>query len=141
MWKEIQNLVPMSEQSNHKLEGSFIPLPVNKNHKKGIRTRGNYRSYGNAQTKKAITGKCKKRSVISRKMYQENYAASKKDADQVEVFAHEHGLTTVEVSLPRRSIVLRGALSGFEAAFNTSVQKVNNFRAPASVLKIPASLC
>ena len=77
---------------------------------------------------------------MSRKIYQESYAASKEDADLVEAFAHEHGLSTVEVSLPRRTIILKGTLSDCEAAFNTSLQKINSFRMLAAEVQVPESL-
>ena len=141
MWKEIQNLLQMSEQSNHKLEGSFIPLPAKKNDKMGTPDPGEIIEVTvRLRRKKELPASVKKGAVMSRNKYQEDYAAAKKDADQVEAFAHAHGLTTVEVSLPRRSVILRGALSDFETAFNTSVQKVNNFRAPAAEVQVPESL-
>lgn len=141
MWKEKQNLLQMSEQSNHKLEGSFNPLPVKKNDKKGTPDPGEIIEITvRLRRKKELPTGVKKGAVMSRKIYRDNYAAAKEDADQVEAFAHAHGLTTVEVSLPRRSVMLRGALSDFEAAFNTSVQKVNSFRAPASEVQVPESL-
>jgi len=131
----------MSEQSNHKLEGSYIPLPVKKNDKKGTPDPGEIIEVTvRLRRKKELPTGVKKGAVMSRKIYRDNYAAAKEDADQVEAFAHAHGLTTVEVSLPRRSVMLRGALSDFEAAFNTSVQKVNGFRAPASEVQVPESL-
>ncbi len=132
----------MSEQSNHKLEGSFIPLPTKKIDKKlGTPDPGEIIDVTvRLRRKKELPAGAKKGAVMSREVYRENYAAAKKDADKVEAFAHAHGLSTVEVSLPRRSVILRGALSDFEAAFNTSVQKVDNFRAPAAELQVPESL-
>ncbi|HEY5370229.1 MAG TPA: S53 family peptidase [Hanamia sp.] len=131
----------MSEQSNHKIEGSFIPLPSNKNDKTGTPDPGEIIEVTiMLRRKKALPAGVKKGAVMSRKLYQESYAASKEDADLVEVFAHEHGLSTVEVSLPRRSVILKGTLSDCEAAFNTSLHKVDNFRAPASKVQVPKSL-
>lgn len=131
----------MSEQSNHKLEGSFIPLTVKKNDKKGTPDPGEIIEVTvRLRRKKELPTGVKKGAVMSRKIYRDNYAASKEDADQVEAFAHAHGLSTVEVSLPRRSVILKGALSDFETAFNTSVQKVNNFRALESEVQVPKSL-
>ena len=141
MWKEIQNLLQMSEQSNHKLEGSFIPLPAKKNDKMGTPDPGEIIEVTvRLRRKKELPTSVKKVKVMSRKNYQKNYASSQKDADKVEAFAHGHGLTTVEVSLPRRSVILKGTLSDFENAFNTSVQKVDNFRALTSEVQVPKSL-
>ena len=131
----------MSEQSTHKLEGSFIPLSVKKNDKMSTPDPGEIIEVTvMLRPQKQLPAGVKKGETLSRKDYRENYAASQKDADKVEAFAHAHGLTTVEVSLPRRSVVLKGTLRDLETAFNTSVQKVNNFRAPSAEVKVPESL-
>lgn len=141
MWKEIQIIFSMSEKSTHKLEGSFIPLSVKKKGKISTPDPGEIIEVTiMLSPKKKLPPDVKEGKIMSREIYQENYAASKKDADKVEAFAHEHGLTTVEVSLPRRSVILKGTLSDFEAAFNTSLQKVNNFRAPKTAVQVPESL-
>lgn len=141
MLKEIQNLLPMSEQSNHKLEGSFIPLPAKKSDKISTPDPGEILEVTiMLRPKKKLPSDVKEGKIMSRKNYEENYAASKKDADMVESFAHEHGLTTVDVSLPRRSVILKGTLSEFEDAFNTSLKKVNNFRSPEAEVMVPESL-
>jgi kumamolisin len=84
---------------------------------------------------KSLTGK-----TLSRDNYQKNYGANKEDADKVEAFAHQHNLSTVEVSLARRSVILTGTVGDFESAFNTQIQVVNNFRTLTEDIKIPADL-
>jgi kumamolisin len=58
--------------------------------------------------------------ILSRERYARDYAASQEDIEQVEAFAHSHLLTTVEADLGRRSVILKGKLSDFEKAFNTT---------------------
>ncbi|HTT69503.1 MAG TPA: S53 family peptidase [Gemmatimonadales bacterium] len=50
--------------------------------------------------------------------------ASSADARKVERYAHEAGLTVVEVSLPRRSVVLRGNVAAMQRAFGVSLESV-----------------
>lgn len=50
--------------------------------------------------------------------------ASAADARKVERYAHEAGLTVVEVSLPRRTVVLRGTAAAMERAFGVSLETV-----------------
>ena len=58
---------------------------------------------------------------LTREIYQTDYAASSSDAELVEAFAHQHLLTTVEVDLARRSVMLTGKISDFENAFNVTL--------------------
>jgi kumamolisin len=139
--KEMQNLLEMSEKSDHKIKGSFIPLPVKRNAKLSTPDPGEIIEITvMLRRKKQLPAGVKKGAVMSRKIYEESYAASKDDADLVEAFAHGHGLSTVEVSLPRRTIILKGTLSDCEAAFNTSLRKINSFRTLSAEVQIPESL-
>ena len=60
---------------------------------------------------------------ISRQEFNEKYAASPADFDQLRQFAHNHGLTVDESasSLPRRTIVLRGTAAALEKAFGVEL--------------------
>jgi kumamolisin len=58
----------------------------------------------------------------------------------VEAFAHSHLLTTVEADLGRRSVILRGKLSDFEKAFNTTLKSNNTFRALTADASVPDDL-
>ncbi|HXY20459.1 MAG TPA: S53 family peptidase [Gemmatimonadales bacterium] len=50
--------------------------------------------------------------------------SSAADARKVERYAHEAGLSVVEVSLPRRTIVLRGTAAAMQRAFGVSLETV-----------------
>ena len=58
--------------------------------------------------------------VITRAVYENDYAASQEDADDVEAFAHEQHLSTLEVNLARRSIMLTGTIHDFSEAFGVT---------------------
>lgn len=78
--------------------------------------------------------------ILSRELYARDYAASQEDIEKVEAFAHSHLLTTVEADLGRRSVILRGKLSDFEKAFNTTLKSNNKFRAMATGASVPDDL-
>lgn len=70
--------------------------------------------------------------------------ASAADAQAVEKLAHEQGLTVVEVSLPRRTIVLRGTAAQMQKAFGVSLQAVETatgtYRQRTGEVHIPPAL-
>ena len=129
----------MAEQSDFKLAGSFRPLNPN-----DVITDADKNAIIEVTVmlcrRKSLPSGTAKGKKITRKSYQKNYCAAKEDADKVEEFAHGYGLSTVEVSLPRRSVIVRGTIGDFENAFNTHLQTVNNFIAPALEINIPQTL-
>lgn len=131
----------MPEQSNFKLAGSYRPLPLNP---RDIISEADESAVIDVtvmlRRKKELPSGIAKGKTITRKNYQKSYSAAKEDADKVEQFAHEHNLSTVEVNLPRRCVVLRGTAGDFETAFNTSLQAINNRIALSSEIQIPESL-
>ena len=131
----------MAEQSNFKLAGSYIPLPIQPNDIVSEPDRNETIEVTvMLRRRKKLPPRVLKGKTVSRKVYEKNYAASTQDADKVETFAHAHGLSTVEVNLTKRCIVLRGTLGNFLNAFNTGLQVVNNFRALTGEVQIPESL-
>ncbi len=129
----------MSHESTIKLAGSYLPQHTNAS---GGKPDSNeiIEVTVRLRRKKKLPAKSLKGKILTRSAYRKDYGADKKDADTIEAFAHEHQLSTVEVSLPRRSVILRGTISNFEAAFNLQIQIVNNFRILTEEIKIPADL-
>ncbi|HUZ58606.1 MAG TPA: S53 family peptidase [Hanamia sp.] len=131
----------MAEQSNFKLAGSYRSFPLATTDKVSEPERSEIMEVTvMLRRKKKLPPRVFKGNILSRKNYENTYASAREDANKVEAFAHTHGLSTVEVNLARRSIILRGTLSDFETAFNTHLQSVNNFRALTSEVQIPESL-
>ena len=58
--------------------------------------------------------------------------SSAADARKIERYAHEAGLTVVEVSLPRRTVVLRGSAGAMQRAFGVTLE---SFRAGARTFR------
>ena len=73
--------------------------------------------------KKSIEAHLDEGKRIGHDDYEKQFGAAQKDADQVEAFAHQYKLKTVEVSLSRRSVILRGSVANMEAAFGVSLAK------------------
>jgi kumamolisin len=129
----------MSHESTVKLAGSYLPQQTKATGRKPD-SNETIEVTVRLRRKKKLPPKSLKGETMTRKAYQKDYGADKKDADKVEAFAHAHHLSTVEVSLPRRSVILRGTISNFEAAFNIQIQIVNKFRTLTEEIKIPADL-
>ncbi len=82
--------------------------------------------------------------VITRAVYENDYAASQEDADEVEAFAHEHHLSTLEVNLARRSIMLTGTIHDFSEAFGVTFkshrQQAGTYRSLTGDVHVPDDL-
>src|SRR4051812_33870689 len=57
------------------------------------------------------------RDLVSRDAVESAFSADPADIQQVEAFAHEHGLEVVEASVPRHTVVLGGTVAAMNAAF------------------------
>jgi kumamolisin len=81
---------------------------------------------------------------LSRESLAALVSASPDDARVVEQFAHDSGLTVAEVSLPRRTIVLRGPAAAMQKAFGVTLQRVTTpegtFRQRTGSVTVPGSL-
>src|SRR5882762_8991225 len=53
--------------------------------------------------------------------YEKEFGSSQKDVDQVEDFARQYKLRTIEVSLARRPVILRGSIANMEVAFGINL--------------------
>src|SRR5689334_18013391 len=60
---------------------------------------------------------------LSREEFARVRGADPADVARVEAFAHEHDLDVVEVSLPRRSVVLSGTVAALSAAFGVELAR------------------
>jgi len=64
-----------------------------------------------------------KRKHLSREEYATNYGASQADLDKIAEFAKASGLTVVESSIPRRTVVLSGTIAQINAAFAVDLKR------------------
>ncbi len=84
------------------------------------------------------------RQYLSREELARDYGADPRDVRKIEAFAHEHNLTVMEVSLPRRAIVLSGSVAQLSAAFEAQLSAYSRegetFRGRTGPLTVPAEL-
>jgi kumamolisin len=81
---------------------------------------------------------------LSREAFAEAYGADPADLQKVESFAKEHGLTVLEASAARRSVVVRGSVAQLSAAFGVSLKRCEGdggpIRGRQGSLSVPAGL-
>src|SRR5690242_9201830 len=81
---------------------------------------------------------------LTREELAQQVAARPEDAQLVETYAHEHGLTVLSVDLPQRTIQLRGPADAMQKAFSVSLERVSaggkSFRQRTGSVHLPAAL-
>ena len=82
---------------------------------------------------------------LTREQYEQEYGTPEAAIALVENFAHSYGLTTVEVSKARRSLVLKGKVRDFEEAFKMHLsdyrdEQGNVYRGRTGYIYIPSEL-
>jgi kumamolisin len=81
---------------------------------------------------------------ISRDEYAARYGADPKDVEEVEKFAHAHGLKMGGVSLPSRTVALTGSCSAFAKAFQVELAAYQcegrTYRGRSGAVNIPTEL-
>jgi len=83
--------------------------------------------------------------IMSREAFAATYGADPDDLARVEAFAHGHGLSVVESSQARRSVVLRGTAAALSAAFGLTLRRYRDargatFRAATGPIYVPTEL-
>jgi kumamolisin len=84
------------------------------------------------------------RKYMSREQFAADYGANPDDIAKIEAFAHQHNLTIVEASAPRRTVVLSGTIAALSAAFSVYLANYEHpdgaFRGRTGPIYIPADL-
>ena len=84
------------------------------------------------------------RKYESREDFASKFGAEPKDIAQIDAFAHEHGLTVVEASLPRRTVKLSGRIADMSKAFGVKLQRYKagsiSYRGRTGSITIPSKL-
>ncbi len=82
--------------------------------------------------------------ALSRVEFADAYGADPADVQKVEAFARAHGLTVVESSSGRRSVVLRGTVAQLNAAFGVTLKKCQaggvTYRGREGGISVPADI-
>lgn len=90
-------------------------------------------------------GNGKGNAILSREEFDKKFGADEKDIELVQEYAHEHDLTVGDISVGRRSIVLKGSIHHMTEAFGVHLAQYqhNNgrlFRGRVGTIMIPAEL-
>ena len=84
------------------------------------------------------------RKYMTREQFAADYGANPGDIAKIEAFAHQHNLTIVEASAPRRTVVFSGTIAALSAAFGVSLANYEHpdgaFRGRTGPIYIPADL-
>ncbi len=82
--------------------------------------------------------------AMSREAFAREYGADDADLQKIEEFARTHGLSVVERSVGRRTVVLRGTVAQMSAAFGVHLKRCQTgdvtFRGREGSLSVPADL-
>jgi kumamolisin len=134
----------MKPQSKVKLTGSTRPVPANAtlsdvNKDEIIEVTIRLRRQ-KALPQEAISGG----KHLTREAYADEFAASSDEAEKVEAFAHDHHLSTVEVNLGRRSVIVKGRAEDIEEAFGVTLKcdstNGSSFRIVMGDIHVPEEL-
>src|SRR5207244_821343 len=84
------------------------------------------------------------RRYMTREEYAASHGADPADLAKVEAFAKENGLSVVEKSIPRRSIVLSGNVAAFNKTFGVTLQQYEHpggrYRGRKGPVNVPQEL-
>ncbi|HVY74480.1 MAG TPA: S53 family peptidase [Puia sp.] len=124
--------IPLGNNMGNAAPGQIIEVTVMLRRKTSI---GNY-------VKRVCTGKQK---PINREAYNNRYGASSEDVRLVREFAQYHNLTVVDVSLPKRSVILKGTIQQFNQAFGVYLSNMVqasgvSYRGRTGTIRVPECL-
>ena len=92
----------------------------------------------------AFTKPIAKRTILTRKEFEQSHGASPESMARVEAFAREHKLTVKEKSAARRTVILSGTVAAMNQAFGVDLKEYQhpsgNYRGRTGPVQIPADL-
>jgi kumamolisin len=92
----------------------------------------------------AFTKPIAKRTILSRKEFEQSHGAAPESIARVEAFAHEHKLTVKEKSAARRTVILTGTVAAMDQAFGVQLKEYQhpsgNYRGRTGAVHIPSEL-
>src|ERR1700683_1654326 len=92
----------------------------------------------------AFTKPIAKRTILSRKEFEQSHGATPESIAKVEAFAREHKLTVKEKSAARRTVILTGTVAAMDQAFGVQLKEYQhpsgNYRGRTGPVQIPADL-
>jgi kumamolisin len=106
-----------------------------------LRSRAGKKPIVNADT---FTKPIGKRTILSRKEFEQQHGADPNSISRVEAFAREHKLTVKEKSAARRTVILSGTVAAMNEAFGVELKEYQhpngNYRGRTGPVHIPVEL-
>ena len=91
-----------------------------------------------------FTKPIEKRTILSRKEFEQRHGADPESIARVETFAREHKLTVKEKSAGRRTVILSGTVAAMNEAFGVELKEYQHptgrYRGRTGAVQIPAEL-
>ena len=137
--------LPLTGSERAPLEGARLIGPANPNEQVDVTIR--LRSRAGKKpivTADAFTKPIEKRTILSRKDFEQRHGADPADIAKVEAFAHDHKLTVKEKSAGRRTVILSGPVSAMNQAFGVELKQYEHpngrYRGRTGAIHIPTDL-
>jgi len=137
--------LPLTGSERAPLEGARLIGPANPNEQVDVTIR--LRSRAGKKpivTADAFTKPIEKRTILSRKEFEQRHGADPADIARVESFAHDHKLTVKEKSAGRRTVILSGPVSAMNQAFGVELKQYEHpngrYRGRTGAIHIPTDL-
>ena len=137
--------LPLAGSERAPLEGARVIGPANPNEQVDVTIR--LRSRAGKKpivTADAFTKPIEKRTILSRKDFEQRHGADPDSIAKVEAFAREHKLTVKEKSAGRRTVILSGPVSAMNQAFGIELKQYEHpngrYRGRTGAIHIPTDL-
>lgn len=140
-----ENQLPLVGSERAPMQGAQEIGPANPNEMVDVtirlRSRTGKKPIVNAdEFKKSIA----KRTILSRKEFEQQHGADPASIARVESFAHQHKLTVKETSPARRTVILSGTVTAMNDAFGVELKEYDHptgkYRGRTGSIHLPAEL-
>jgi kumamolisin len=143
MAKKSQRVIPIPGSTRQPIAGAQAEGPVAGDEIIDItvRLREGQKTKAERVYRERALGSKESDAPLTREELAQRVGARPEDAQVVEAYAHEHGLTVLSVSLPQRTIQLRGPAAAVQQAFGVSLERVvakgQSFRQRTGSVHVP----
>jgi len=140
-----ENQLPLAGSERAPMEGAQEIGPANPNEMVDVtirlRSRAGKKPIVNADEFKKPTAK---RTILSRKEFEQQHGADAASIARVESFARQHKLTVKETSPARRTVILSGTVTAMNDAFGVELKEYDHptgkYRGRTGSIHLPAEL-
>jgi kumamolisin len=139
-----KNQLPLAGSERAPLEGAREIGPANPDETVEVTIRLRSRAGKKPMVSAEFTTPIAKRTIFSRKEFEQRHGADPQSIARVEAFAREHKLTVKEKSPGRRTVILSGTVAALNQAFGVQLKEYQHpngrYRGRTGAIHIPAEL-